>query len=363
MLSALVRRPVPLWGARRAPLHGCRPLPALPACRAAGSAPDNAYADQNDTWVDRHAPAAAVPFLKLARVDRPVGTALLLWPSLWSIALAAPAGGLPDLHLMALFTAGAFVMRGAGCTINDMWDRDIDASVARTASRPLAAGTVTLPAAGAFLAAQLAAGLAVLTQLNTFSIALGAASLLPVALYPAAKRVTAWPQAVLGLTFNWGALLGWAAVHGSLALPVVLPLYAGCAAWTVVYDTIYAHQDKADDAALGLRSSALTLGDAASRPALTALSLAAGGGWAAAGVALAGTPLAVGGAYFAGVGALTAHSLWCVHTAQWGDRANLNARFVSNQWAGALLLAGILAGKLVADAVEEAEEGSAPGSQ
>ena len=310
---------------------------------------NEAYQDQNNTWVDKHAPESMVPYLKLARMDRPIGTALLLWPSLWSIALAAPAGHLPDLGLMALFGVGAVVMRGAGCVVNDMWDRDIDSKVARTTKRPLAAGTITMQQATGFLAAPLGVGLGVLTQLNPFSIGLGAASLVPVALYPAAKRVLAWPQAVLGLTFNWGALLGWAAVHGSLYTPAVVPLYAGCALWTVVYDTIYAHQDKVDDAALGLKSSALTLGDDASRPVLTGLTVGAGALWAGAGLALGGTPWAVGGAYYAGVATMTGHVLWQVRTADWDDRENLNDRFVSNMPAGAILLAAIVLAKAVGE--------------
>ena len=312
-------------------------------------AAEDLYADQNNTWVDRVAPASVAPYLKLARVDRPIGTSLLLWPGLWSIALAAPSGCLPDLALMGLFGVGAFVMRGAGCTINDMWDRDIDSQVARTAQRPLASGAVSMPQAVAFLGGQLSLGLAVLTQLNPYSIALGAASLVPVALYPAAKRVTGWPQAVLGLTFNWGALLGWAAVHGSVCLPAVLPLYAGCFAWTLVYDTIYAHQDKEDDAKLGLKSSALTLGDDASRPVLTALAATAAASWALSGVALMDTPYAMGGAFFGGVAATSAHVLWQVRTAEWDNRQNLNDRFVSNQYAGALMLLGIVLGKLAMD--------------
>jgi len=319
------------------------------------------YADQNNTWVDRLVPASVAPYLKLARVDRPIGTSLLLWPGLWSIALAAPSGCPPDLALMGLFGVGAFVMRGAGCTINDMWDRDIDSQVARTAQRPLASGAVSMPQAVAFLGGQLSLGLAVLTQLNTYSIALGAASLLPVALYPAAKRVIGWPQAVLGLTFNWGALLGWAAVHGDLLLPAVLPLYAGCFAWTLVYDTIYAHQDKEDDAKLGLKSSALTLGDDASRPVLTGLAVAAATGWALSGVALMDTPYAMEGVFYGGVAATSAHVLWQVRTADWSNRQNLNDRFVSNQYAGALMLLGIVLGKLAMEKKEVPQEGASSG--
>lgn len=215
-----------------------------------------------DNWVDRFAPPGIRPYLKLARADRPIGVWLLLWPCWWSVALAQPAAGraLPDLALMALFALGALVMRGAGCTWNDIVDRDIDAAVERTRRRPLPSGAVSVAGAFVFLAVQLAAGLAVLLAFNPFTIILGASSLLLVALYPFAKRVTDWPQAVLGLTFNWGALMGYAAVTGTLALAPLL-LYAAACAWTLGYDTIYAHQDKEDDALVGVKSSALALGE------------------------------------------------------------------------------------------------------
>lgn len=221
-------------------------------------------------WVDRHAPLWSRPYLRLARADRPIGTWLLLWPCWWSIALAAGQGvktdssffaqlGLPDPVLMALFAVGAFVMRGAGCTYNDIVDRDFDASVARTRSRPIPSGAVSVWQAVGFLVLQCLIGLFVLLSLNPFSFWLGAGSLLIVAAYPFMKRITYWPQAVLGLAFNWGALLGWASVTGSLSLAPVL-LYAGSVAWTIGYDTIYAHQDKEDDTLIGVKSTALRFG-------------------------------------------------------------------------------------------------------
>lgn len=300
------------------------------------------YKDQNDTWVDRHAPASIKPYLKLIRIDRPIGTMLLLWPCWWSIAIAAPHGTVPDLALMATFGIGAVVMRGAGCTINDLWDKDFDAQVARTKSRPLASGTLTPFQAITFLGAQLSVGLAVLLSLNNYSIVLGAASLGVVIVYPLMKRFTYWPQLVLGVAFNWGALLGWAAVKGSLALPVVLPLFAGGIAWTLVYDTIYAHQDKADDAALGLKSTALLFGDGHSPLVLSALS-----GVFGAAVCAAGYAAGLSSPFYAGVGAAVAHLLWQVNTADWNDRLGLNQRFVSNNVVGALVFGGILAGTLV----------------
>jgi 4-hydroxybenzoate polyprenyltransferase len=317
----------------------CQQRPAPP------QAPAGLYRDQNDTWADRRLPAWAVPFAKLARVDRPIGTWLLLFPGWWSIALAAPAGQLPDLALLGLFGAGAVAMRGAGCTINDLWDRDIDGKVARTASRPLASGAVSVPAALAFLAAQSSLGLAVLLQLNTFTWGLCAASLFPVALYPLAKRFFAWPQLVLGFTFNWGALAGWAAVHGSLDLGVVAPLYLGGVCWTLVYDTIYAHQDKADDRALGLHSSALTIGDERAKPVLAAFAAGAIGLWAVAGHAagLQASPV-----FHAGLALSGAHLAWQIATADLEDRLNLTRRFVANQHVGAVMFAAIAAGKYLA---------------
>ncbi len=220
-------------------------------------------------WVYRALPRAMWPYAQLARWDRPIGWWLLLWPCWWSAALAAaafPQNGeplrslLPDpLHLL-LFLVGAIAMRGAGCTYNDIVDARIDAQVERTRSRPLPSGQVTRRGAWGFLVAQALIGLVVLVQFNRFAILLGLSSLLVVAAYPFAKRITNWPQSVLGLAFSWGALMGWAALHGSLAPPAFL-LYAGSVAWTIGYDTIYAHQDKEDDALVGVRSTARLFGD------------------------------------------------------------------------------------------------------
>ena len=303
------------------------------------------YRDQNDTWVDRRAPPALRPFLKLARVDRPIGSYLVLAPGLWGLALAAAPGALPDAGLAALFVAGAFLMRGAGCTMNDMWDRRFDGQVARTAQRPLASGALTMPTALAFLAAQLSAGLCVLLQLSPATVALGAASVPLVAVYPALKRVTHLPQVALGVAMNYGVLMGVCAVHGlaadAPAWAAALPLYAGAVGWTVLYDTIYAHQDKVDDARLGLRSTALLMG-AATAPILTTVACGAGACWVAAGAAAG-----LAWPYFASVAGAVAHMLWQVRTADYGDRASLAARFVSNQWVGWLLLAGIVGGRLL----------------
>mmetsp|Transcript_14795 Transcript_14795/g.17339 ORF Transcript_14795/g.17339 Transcript_14795/m.17339 type:complete len:395 (-) Transcript_14795:1500-2684(-) len=299
------------------------------------------YKDQDDTWVDRHFPESLKPYAKVARIDRPVGTWLLLFPGWWSIAIAAPAGSLPDFCTLGLFGIGAFVMRGAGCTINDLWDRDIDGKVSRTKNRPFASGKLSVSDGLLFLAGQLSVGLAVLSQLNYFSIALGAASLLPVTLYPLAKRYTNWPQVVLGLTFNWGALLGWAAVKGSLDYSVVLPLYASGVSWTLMYDTLYAHQDKADDKKLGLKSTALTLGEW-SRPALAGF-----GATSLALLALSGYEVGLGRLYYLGLIGAGMHFTWQISTANFEDRLNLTKRFVSNQYVGGLVFASIVAGKLI----------------
>lgn len=215
-----------------------------------------------DNWVDKFTPEPIRPYLRLSRLDRPIGTWLLLLPCWWSMALAnvGSGGNLPNINLMGLFALGAIVMRGAGCTLNDLVDRDFDARVARTATRPIPSGDVSVKQAIVYLVFQLLVGLVVLTQLNDFAIALGLSSLALVALYPFAKRFTYWPQFVLGLTFNWGALMGWAAVKGSLGWPAVF-LYLAGVAWTMGYDTIYAHQDKEDDILIGVKSTALKFGD------------------------------------------------------------------------------------------------------
>lgn len=183
-----------------------------------------------------------IPYVHLMRMDKPIGTWLLYWPCAWSIGLAAPAGVLPDLKMLTLFGVGAFIMRGAGCTINDMWDKDIDGKVERTRNRPLVTGALTNGDAWVFLSTQLGIGCMILMELNWYSIVLGASSLGLVIAYPLMKRFTYWPQLVLGMTFNWGALLGWSAIHSEINFAACLPLYLAGVCWTIVYDTIYAHQ-------------------------------------------------------------------------------------------------------------------------
>jgi 4-hydroxybenzoate polyprenyltransferase len=240
-----------------------------PVAGAAQTVPGGAVADAPaGNWVDRYAPAAARPYLRLSRADRPIGTWLLFIPCLWGIALAAGAGGWGfypgDLWLALSCGVGAALMRGAGCTWNDLADRQIDAQVARTRSRPLPSGQVTPRQALVWAVVQALAAALILFSYNAAAIALGVASLGLVAIYPFAKRFTWWPQLFLGLAFNWGALLAWAAHSGSLGWPPVL-LYLSGIAWTLFYDTIYAHQDREDDALIGVKSTARLFGDR-SRP-------------------------------------------------------------------------------------------------
>jgi 4-hydroxybenzoate polyprenyltransferase len=289
-------------------------------------------------WVDHHAPRTLRPYLRLARADRPVGAWLLLFPCWWSQALAELSLGraYPNLWYALLFAAGAFVMRGAGCVYNDIVDREYDAGVARTRNRPIPSGQVTVTAAKAFMIALCLVGLAVLLQFNGFAVALGIASLGLVAVYPFMKRFTYWPQLVLGLTFKWGALMGWAAVTGSLGWPALL-LYAGCILWTIGYDTIYAHQDKEDDEVLGLKSTALRFGDD-TKPWLMAFYGGAVAFWACAGY-LAGAGMVAAAA----LACVMAHFAWQVRTLDIADPQNCLVRFRSNCTVGWLLVAGLVA--------------------
>lgn len=215
-----------------------------------------------DNWVERLLPLATQPYAQLMRLDRPIGWWLLLLPCWWGLFLAqaSQGGGVPNLWFAFLFLVGAIVMRGAGCTLNDIVDRNYDGRVARTKGRPIPSGRVSVKQAFIFLAAQSLLGLAVLLQFNFHTVVLAMASLLIVAVYPFMKRVTNWPQLVLGLAFNWGALVGWSATQGSLAWPPVL-IYLGGIFWTLAYDTIYAHQDREDDVLIGVKSTARYFGE------------------------------------------------------------------------------------------------------
>ena len=382
-------------------IHSSAAAAEAATASATSSAPVPQVVLSSSIWT-RHLSPRWLPYAHLARLDKPIGTYLLLFPCLWSCALASPpallygtalagtgATLLPSsLTLFALFSAGALIMRGAGCTVNDLLDRRFDARVARTALRPLASGALRPVHALVFLAAQLVAGWAVVMQLNPLTIALSCASLPLAAVYPLMKRVTHWPQLVLGCTFNWGAIVGAtaslgptsavaaaaAAANSALAaagttsgaisaaaataataaaalytqpvlwLPVILPLYVSGIAWTLVYDTIYAHQDTADDAKLGLRSTALYLGVQRTKPTLVAFSMVT-----VVGLAVAGAAAGAGPAFFAlAVSGVGAHLAWQLRSVQLTDRASCSRTFVSNQWLGLLVLVAILLDKALA---------------
>jgi len=299
---------------------------------------DRAIADAGArNWVDRFAPAALIPYLKLARADRPIGFFLLAFPCFWSVALAARSLGeaYPDPWLLILFAVGALVMRAAGCTYNDLIDRDIDAQVARTRGRPLPSGQVSARSAIFFMIALSLVGLAVLLSFNSFTIWLGLGVLPVVALYPFVKRFSYWPQAVLGLAFSWGALLGWTSVLARLDWPAIV-LYVGAVAWTIGYDTIYAHQDREEDGILGLKSTALRFGRT-TRTWLAALYVLA---WLA--LTMAGVMAHAGTAFLLGMVAAGGHLAWQVVTLDIDDPENCLTRFRSNRDFGALVLGAIL---------------------
>jgi 4-hydroxybenzoate polyprenyltransferase len=294
-------------------------------------------ADATGNWVDTRAPSWSRPYLRLSRLDRPIGSWLLLMPCWWSAALAAGiAHDLTPLPLnIALFFVGAFVMRGAGCTWNDITDRDLDAMVERTRSRPIPAGQVSVKQAFVFLAAQALIGLAVLLQFNRFAVLTGIASLVIVAVYPFMKRITWWPQIVLGLAFSWGALMGFAATFGRIDL-TALVLYAGSIAWVIGYDTIYAHQDAEDDALIGIKSTARLFGAKTHQALMVFYGLA---------VVVIGVALALAGAGAAawiGLAVLAAHLAWQISRLEIGDPALCLRIFKSNRDAGLLLFAGLL---------------------
>jgi 4-hydroxybenzoate polyprenyltransferase len=292
-------------------------------------------ADSRGNWVDALAPAWARPYLRLARLDRPIGSWLLLIPCWWSVALAAiHAGEQVNLRHAFLFFVGAFAMRGAGCTWNDIVDRDLDARVERTRSRPIPSGQVTVPAAAAFLAVQALVGLAVLLQFNRFTVLVGFASLAVVAIYPFMKRVTYWPQIVLGLAFSWGALMGWPATFARLDLPAYL-LYAGAICWVIGYDTIYAHQDREDDALIGIKSTALLFGERTKPMLAVFYSLAV------VLIALAGWSVGAGFAFAVGLLAFAMHLAWQIARLDVSDPLLCLTVFKSNRDAGLVLLAGM----------------------
>ncbi|XP_046486510.1 4-hydroxybenzoate polyprenyltransferase, mitochondrial isoform X4 [Neodiprion pinetum] len=288
--------------------------------------------------------------MRLMRIDKPIGSWLLFWPCGWSIALSAPPGMIPDPQMLALFWLGAFIMRGAGCTINDMWDRDIDRKVARTKDRPLVSGEVTQLEALVFLSGQLGVGLLVLLQLNWYSILLGASSLGLVVIYPLMKRITHWPQLILGMTFNWGALLGWSAVQGTCDWSVCLPLYVAGVCWTILYDTIYAHQDKVDDILLGIKSTALKFGDN------TKVWLSCFGTSMISSLLTSGIMVDQTWPYYVAVGVVGSHLANQIYTLNIDNPTDCANKFVSNQRVGFILFTGIVLGNLLRSKKKETEK-------
>lgn len=287
--------------------------------------------DSQSNWIEALPVEAVKPYLRLARADKPIGVWLLLWPCWWSVLLSGGSGSfLYDIWLLSLFAIGAIVMRSAGCAYNDIVDKDYDAQVARTQNRPIPSGDISPLQATIFMAICSFIGLAVLLQFNTFAIFLGIGSLGIVALYPFMKRITSWPQAVLGLAFSWGALMGWASVRGSLDIAPIL-LYCANVFWTIGYDTIYAHQDKEDDALLGLKSTALRFGKSTKiwltvfyGSAIILLGLA---GWFAQAHAL----------YYACLCFAALHLIWQIYTLDIDDTENCLTRFRSNRDFGAFI--------------------------
>jgi 4-hydroxybenzoate polyprenyltransferase len=295
-------------------------------------------ADATGNWVDHLAPLWTRPYLRLARFDRPIGAWLLLMPCWWSAGLAAIHAGAPypnPWHVI-LFFIGAFVMRGAGCTWNDLVDRNLDGSVERTRSRPIPSGQVTPKQAFAFMVLLALVGLTVLLQFNWFTVAAGIASLLTVVVYPFLKRVTHWPQVGLGLAFSWGALMGWPALLGRLDAPAFV-LYAGSICWVIAYDTIYAHQDREDDALIGIKSTAILFGENTQQ--MLAVFFTA----AVALIGLAGWMAGAGLIFALGLAAFAAHLAWQVRRLDISDSALCLRLFKSNRDAGLILFAAMIA--------------------
>lgn len=291
-------------------------------------------------WVDTHAPERTRPFLRLSRADRPIGTWLLLLPCWWGLALAmlhTGRAGWMDVWIAAGCAVGAFLMRGAGCTWNDITDRDIDGSVERTANRPIPSGQIGVRKALVWMCLQSLMSLLILLTFNTNAVLLGFAALIPVAIYPFAKRFTWWPQVFLGLAFNWGALLAWTAHTGSLGWPAVV-LYIAGIVWTLFYDTIYAHQDTEDDALIGVKSTARLFGDASPMwlrgfMAGTVSLLGIAVILAAIDRTMVSLVVALGGPW-----ALGWHLSWQLRSFRADDSAKLLSIFRSNRDAGLIVL-------------------------
>lgn len=302
-------------------------------------AADKTIADAKpNNWVDRWVPGRLKYLFRLGRFDRPIGIWLLLWPCWWGVLLATPADMSPDFTLFALFAAGAVAMRSAGCAYNDIVDRDFDAMVERTGGRPLASGNLTLLEGYLFTTLMGFIGLWVLINFNAFTIWLGMASLVLVGIYPFMKRVTYWPQAVLGLTFNWGALMGYAAITGTLALEAFF-LYAAGFFWTLGYDTVYAHQDKEDDILVGVKSSALKLGENTASWLFVFYGLMIGF------LLLTGIQAGLSLAYYSGLLFMALQLLWQVYHLRIDSPETCLRIFKSNFHIGWMVLASLALGK------------------
>ncbi|VIO91081.1 Uncharacterized protein BM_BM16942 [Brugia malayi] len=290
------------------------------------------------------------PYLKLMRIDKPTGFWLLYWPCTWSIALSATPGSLPDLKMLALFGAGSILMRSAGCIVNDIFDKNYDRMVERTQSRPLASGELSNRQALSVLAVLLSGSLAILLQFSWFSVAVGASSLFLVVVYPLAKRYTYWPQFVLGLTSNWGVFIAWSHLCPNTLLTVI-PLYTATVLYTATYDTIYSHQDKADDLIAGVKSTALLFGDRTKHwltgfAALTML-----------GLGTTGVMVQQTWPFYGALAATGVHLAWQIGTVNINDPKDCWRKFKTNQWLGIILFTGIVAGNLLR---KEEKEGTNP---
>ena len=297
---------------------------------------DQSPADaSNNNWVNQFLPTPFIPYARLARLDRPIGSWLLFWPCLWGVWLAQLETGLIPLsqtfYISALFAVGAIVMRGAGCTYNDIVDRDYDGKVERTRNRPLPAGQITVKQAWAFLIVQCLIGLCVLLQFNMQTLILGVLSLAPIAIYPFMKRFTWWPQLFLGIAFNWGVLMGYAALAGKLSGAAGL-VYIAAIFWTVGYDTIYAHQDREDDALIGLKSSAIRLGEK------THIALWLIYGLSVMSFIIAGLMAFAGLWFFLIIGGVALHLAWQILNTDINDSDKCLAVFKSNRNLGFIIM-------------------------
>jgi 4-hydroxybenzoate polyprenyltransferase len=314
-----------------------------------GSSPAPHSLDQPDSqpvnppggsWVDRVPIAELRPYLRLGRFDHPIGAWLLLLPAWWGVALGAEAGAMPDASLLVLFLVGAFAMRAAGCSFNDIVDKDFDAQVERTRHRPLASGQINNLQAVLWISILVGVGLNVVMLLNFIAFQLSVASLFLVLIYPFMKRFTNLPQAFLGITFNFGILIGFASATGELRNET-WALYVGAILWTIAYDTIYAHQDKDDDALIGVKSTALLFGDH------SRVWVGIFYGVASAAFVMAGLIAELGISYYVAVAATAALLGWQTLTVDFDNPSDCLAKFRSNQWVGFIMFLGISAGHLL----------------